>query len=129
MARPRTPTNILRLRGGFDKNPRRELERKDEPIVHEPLGPPPDTFDEAELLAWKDITRTAPAGVITEADRLAVETASRLLARERAGMNSDSNGRRFDNFLSKFGMTPSDRSKVRVSIPNPKVGNPFSQIS
>ena len=128
MARPRTPTNILEMRGAFKNQRGRKEARANEPIVYEPLGEPPTTFNEQELTGWNDIVRTAPAGVLTEADRLAVETAARLLARERAGMNTPAEGRRFDSFLSKFGMTPSDRSRVSVAVPTTKPGNRFADI-
>lgn len=128
MARPRTPTEVLDMRGAFKNHPQRKQERANEPIVTSPIGEPPNDFTEAELKAWHDITGTAPKGVLTSADTLAVENASRLLAAERAGMNSDSQGRRLDALLGKFGMTPSDRSKVSVSVPTQRPGNPFSQV-
>jgi len=116
------------MRGAFKINPQRRREREHEPVVHQPIGDPPKTFNDAQLQAWKDIVSMAPRGVLTVADTLAVENASRLLAAEREGTNSDSQGRRLDALLGKFGMTPSDRSKVSVSVPASKPGNPFSQI-
>lgn len=129
MGRPRTPTNVLDMRGAFKKNPQRLRERENEPTVVDPLEDPPKTFTGDQLQAWNDIVRTAPKGVLTAADSVAVESAARLLALERIGKASDSQGRRLDALLGKFGMTPSDRSKVSVSVPTPRQGNPFGQIN
>jgi hypothetical protein len=112
--RPRTPTNLLDARGAFNKHPERRKDRKDEPVVTDPLGESPKTFTADQLQAWNDIVKMAPAGVLTKADTIAVENAARLLALERIGKASDAQGRRLDSLLGKFGMTPSERSKVSV---------------
>lgn len=126
--RPRTPTNILQMRGAYKNHPERAKDRENEPQICEPIGNPPATFTADQLKAWKDIVTSAPAGVLTSADALAVENAARLLALERIGQNSDSQGRRLDALLGKFGMTPSERSKVSVSVPTKRTGNPFSSL-
>lgn len=126
MARPRTPTNVLEMRGAFKKNPQRLKDRADEPLVLEPIGDPPATFTGDQLQAWNDIIGSAPGGVLTLADRLAVEGAARLLALDRIGKASDSQGRLLYALLGKFGMTPSDRSKVSAQKKAPS--NPFSNL-
>jgi hypothetical protein len=103
------------MRGAFKANPQRKRERENEPIVTEPIGDPPTTFTGDQLQAWNDIVNRCPKGVLTKADSIAVEGASRLLALERIGKASDAQGRRLDALLGKFGMTPSDRSKVSVA--------------
>ncbi len=124
--RPRTPTNVLELRGAFKEHPKRAIERIFEPLCTDPIGDPPAGFDEDQLRAWNDFVTLAPKGVLTAADRVAVETASKLLALERKNIATDAQGRRLDNFLGKFAMTPSDRSKV--SVPKEVQLNPFSKL-
>lgn len=128
MARPRTPTNVLEMRGAFKANPQRREERKDEPVVHEPIGEPPKSFTADQLQAWNDLVTHCPSGVLTKADAMGVEEAARLLAKSRAG-TADSNDRRlFANYLSRFGMTPADRSRVKVVFQDSKPSNPFASI-
>lgn len=115
MARPRTPSNILELRGAFDKNPQR---RREEPTVNGDLGEPPSHFDDARCAAWREVKDMAPEGVLTKADWLAVEMLADLMVRYRASMTPD--GERFTSadrrdmlaLLARFGMTAADRSRV-----------------
>lgn len=124
----RVPTKLLELRGAYKHQAGRREDRANEPVVTAPVGDPPEDFTGAVLQAWNDINNWAPAGVLTIADRAAVESAARLLAGERDGTNTCPMGCRLDKLLGKFGMTPSDRSKVSVSIPAPKPNNPFANI-
>lgn len=125
--RPRTPTAVLDARGAFKKDPQRR--RDGEPVVREPLGAMPDNFDEGQARAWTEITETAPLGVLTEADRLAVEFAATLLAefrQDRYGFPATKHGTLL-KLLGQFGMTPSERS--RLSIPKAKEReNPFAAL-
>ncbi len=118
MARPRKPSNVLALSGAFDKNPNR---RRVEPIVDVDLGNAPAHFDEARKAAWAEIIDQAPEGVLTKSDRIAIEMLADLLVRYRASMVPG--GKRFISadrrdmlaFLSRFGMTAADRSRVAVN--------------
>ncbi|HZF97726.1 MAG TPA: hypothetical protein VEY92_05705 [Pseudoxanthomonas sp.] len=83
----------------------------------------------AEKKCWKDILEAAPAGVLTNADRLYVEVAAELLAMKRqlGIQHMDSTKlNRLETMLGKLGLNPADRSRVsRVSmIPE---SNPFFQ--
>lgn len=127
MARPRTPTNLLDARGAFKRNPQRR--RDGEPVVREPLGAPPVSLAGAALVAWNEIVMTAPIGVLTEADRLAVEMAAHLLAEFRTDPTAFLPAKlmRLQSLLGTFGMTPSDRAKL--SIPKAKEReNPFAAL-
>jgi hypothetical protein len=128
MARPRTPTNILQMRGAFKNHPERLKDREGEPKVVEPIGDAPVGFTGDLLQAWKDLVDGCPAGVLTKADRLAVEIAAGLLHRHRVMPLSGSDLSQLTNLLGRFGMTPSDRSKVRVSVPTPSPENPFGKL-
>lgn len=116
------------MRGSFKQNPQRLKERQNEPVVMEPLGDAPEGWTGDKLQAWSDIVNTAPAGVLTKADRLAVELAAGLLARHRIMPITGTDLSQLSGFLGKFGMTPSERSKVSVSVPTKKQGNPFSSL-
>ncbi len=116
MSRPRTPSNVLELKGAFDKNPQR---RREEPKVEPGLGDPPDHFEDSRRAVWLEIEAMAPAGVLSRSDRLAAEMLADLLARFRAGGKFTSADRRdMLAILSRFGMTAADRS--RVAAPPPK---------
>src|SRR5688572_11469254 len=110
MARPRTPTNVLDMRGAFKNHPERRKDRENEPVVLEPVGPPPETFSEDQKKAWKDITERCAAGVLTRADSISVEIAAGLLARHRLMPLTGTDLSQLNSLLGKFGMNPSDRS-------------------
>lgn len=132
MARNRTPSNILELRGAFEKNPQR---RREEPKVDKELGPPPEHFGEARRAAWAEIVSHAPEGVLTRADRIAVEMLSDLLTRYRASMTPE--GERFISadrrdlmaLLARFGMTAADRSRVAAPKAKEETGDLFDFLA
>lgn len=111
MARPRTPTNVLELRGAFDKNPNR---RRVDPETSGEIGDPPEYFDQAHRDIWQEIVSNAPLKVLTVADRQIVEIATRLIFESRFDWENFSAGKigRLESMLGKLGMTPADRSKV-----------------
>lgn len=128
--RPRTPTRILNARGAFKNHPNRAKDRANEPVDLPPLGECPSSFNESERKAWGDIVKVDVAGVLTAQDYLSVEIAAQLLAqtRETQIVTNDVTGERYAlpglsdarhaqliGLLGKFGMTPSERSKVSVS--------------
>ena len=125
--RPRTPTSILDARGAFKNHPERRKLRKDEPVQLPELGDPPKCLDEAEREAWQEVVDCCAPGVLRRPDRLAVEEAARLLAKIRSGefVHPSLRGR-FHSLLGKFGMTPSERSKV--SVPQQEPENAFAQL-
>jgi len=124
MPRPRTPSKILDARGAFKKNPQRK--RDGEPEVKSPLGAPPEHLNESEAGCWHEIVSYAAMGVLTQADRLSVEIAARLLAESRVGFIEMPTARlsRLHVMLGQFGMTPSERSKLNIE--RPRDANPFT---
>jgi len=126
MARPRKPTNVLKLSGAFEKNPYRGVIRANEPQNLDELGEPPDRLSEQQLKAWNEIIENSPYGVLTKGDRHTVELTSVLLAEfweVGAGMMG-THLNMLNTLLAKMGMNPSDRSKVFAQ--NPRKENPFS---
>ena len=119
MARPRTATNVLALRGTFKKNPDRGRARADEPVVTEPLGDPPEQLSAECCVAWDYLHKCAPYGVLTRADRVAFELAAVLFAQFRQSPFEMDSAKiaRLNALLGQFGMTPSDRSKVTALQP------------
>jgi hypothetical protein len=130
MARPRKPTNVLELKGSFKKDPARGRERENEPEPDAQIGDPPGYFDEAQAEAYRELVKKAHAGVLSDADSVAVEAAAVLLARLRKAPDDFTAGEfgRLEAILGKLGMTPADRSKV--SVPKkPKHGDPLDEFA
>ena len=126
MARPRTPTNVLELRGAFAKNPQRK--RPNEPKPEADVGVPPKHFDESHKAIWKEIKKNSASGVMTISDRLALELLCVLVCQFRtdpAGFSAAKMAR-MDSLFGKFGFTPADRSKV--SVTPKKNANAFSDF-
>jgi len=111
----------LELRGSFAHDPARGRARAGEPVPTTPLGDPPSRLDAQERAAWAEISATCCPGVLTGADRLVLELASRLLAESwDVGREfKDSRRRQLHMLLGSFGMNPSDRSRVTAVQPKP----------
>ncbi len=116
MARPRTPTAVLEMRGAFKVHPGRR--RPDEPKPTGELGDPPPSLGEAARAAWGEIVGMAPPGVLTSADRWAVEIAASLMADFRKGDMLPAGVGHLRGMLGRMGLTPADRAGL--SIPQPK---------
>src|SRR5690242_9271523 len=109
MARPRTPTEILKLRGAFRRNPSRALARAGEPIAKAGIGQPPATLSGAAATAWRYLVDIAPAGALGDADRAYLEIAAELLALKRAvGVAAMPSAKlnRLEVMLGKLGLRP-----------------------
>lgn len=120
MARPRTPTNVLKMRGADKVNPGRLKERENEPVNVNPIGEAPDWLTTDEVKAWNIIVTECIDGVLGEADRLAVAMASQLTALCIAGEAQAQDRTLLLRYLGQFGMTPSERSKIAVPKEKPK---------
>lgn len=123
MTRPRTPTNVLKLRGADKNHPARIKERDNEPQNVNPVGDPPENLNETEQSAWHQIVRESIEGVLGEADRIALEQACKLYAKSKEGDLTGQEHTQFFRYLSQFGMMPADRSKI--SIPQKEAANKF----
>jgi len=119
MSRPRLPADTLAARGAFNNRPGRAAEREGEPVPTEGIGDPPDRLPEPVRAAWAEIVASCHEGVLARPDRLAVEVAATLLAelRENPAGFKTSRLTVLQNLLSKFGMTPADRQRVRATPP------------
>jgi len=123
MARPRKPTNIIKLQGGYKDHPARLKEREGEPENVNPIGGPPSILGEQECGVWAELVKMSIPGVLGEADRMALEVLSRLIVKFREGEATGPELSQITKLLSQFGMTPADRSKI--NIPGKKKKNAF----
>jgi hypothetical protein len=115
MAKQRTPTEILRLKGAFRKNPARLRARENEPAPAGEIGAAPAHLAPDAALCWGEIVTAAPPGLLCRADRLIVEHAARILAavrRDGAFVNRALQTRLMACF-GKLGLTPADRARFR----------------
>ena len=78
MARPRTPSNILELRGAFKAHPERA--REDAPGAGPFAREPPAHLPMPTQRAWCYVVERLPGITLTSSDELAVEQCARTLA-------------------------------------------------
>jgi hypothetical protein len=117
MSRLRTPTEQLRGKGAFAKDPQRSRE---DPPTSGPVGSWPAHLKLNERQVWDEIVTLAPEGVLTAADRLGVEQLARMIAKAR--LDDDINLKqdaRIGWWLARFGMTSVDRAKFSVPEAKP----------
>jgi hypothetical protein len=76
---------------------------------------------------WVEVQAKLVDGVALESDRYAFTSMIRLIAKEnRHGELSGAEGARLDRLYKSFGMTPADRSRVKV--PASVQANPFEAL-
>ena len=128
MGRPRTPTNVLDMRGAFAKNPKRAKERENEPDAGGEVGEPPEHLTDVEKAVWLEVLELTAPGVVGKSDRLALEMLACMIAqiREAHWMVPAAVLTRCETLMGKFGMTPADRSKV--GAPKKDKANPFAGL-
>jgi len=127
--RPRKPTKLLLLNGADKRNPGRLEARANEPEPEEGLGDPPEYFDAEQKARWAELVAIVPAGVLTRMDRPAAEQLCRLWARMRRNEISVAQERLLASLWGKFGLTPSERSKVGApGARKGKPANPFQKL-
>jgi hypothetical protein len=116
MGRNRTPTAILESRGSFINHQNRKEARAGEPVVTKRLGSPPKSFTDEQKQTWREFAKMVPAGVATYADRWAVEIVVCAMAKFRSGTIAGAERAQLTSLLSKFGLTPADRSRVVATL-------------
>lgn len=128
MARPRTPSNVLELRGAFTKNPQRR--RKGEPKPTGEIGSySPGSIGKEDI--WNELVSNCPPNVLTNSDRLALEIAVEYLHQFRTNPFSCSSERvkTLINLLARFGMTPSDRAKLSLPEKERESDDPWQRLA
>lgn len=124
--RPRTPTKVVELRGGFKKHPERKKSRKAEPVPKSGIGPAPAHLSAVQIRAWDYLVGIVAPGVLFDSDRAHLEMTAVLLAEMWDGEMKTDRMRLLSTMLGKIGLNPSDRSKVQV--PEGKGKNPFEDL-
>ncbi len=128
--RPRKPTRHLELIGAFKKDPARKRARALEPQPTPGLGDPPEHLDEAAKARWEELKTIVAEGVLTVQDRPSAEIVCVLWARFRRGELKSADLRLLGSLLGKFGLTPSERSKVAgLGAGQQKKANPFGALA
>jgi hypothetical protein len=110
MARPRTPTAVLELRGAFKNHPSRRKDRKFEPVVTTDLPAPPRHLDGITRATWLEMK--ARGHWLTSADRFLVEIAATLMARYRVDELKSADVSQLIGLLGKIGFSPVERGKM-----------------
>ena len=126
MPRPRLPSQVLALRGAFERHPERR--RTDA----EGAGPwqdnPPEHLSEAELTAWRELTALLPKVALTASDTIAVTQAARLWAALKGTPATEPQYKHMDDALRRWcielGLTPHARTRL-APPPAENAPNPF----
>jgi hypothetical protein len=109
MGRPRTPSNVLELRGAFKKNPARR--RKDAEGGSPFCQDPPMHMPQGAVPAWNYLVARLPRIALYNSDEIAVELAARQLATYWLTGDADTL-KELRQWLAKLGMFPVDRTKI-----------------
>lgn len=119
----RKPTALKRIQG-TDRD-HKSRQNPDEPTPSRGIGPAHKTLTEYEKEIWDEIVGISYKGVLGEADRLALEMMCRLVAEMRLDFVEMTAAKitQLSQLIGRFGMTPSDRTKIVV--PKEQNKNPF----
>jgi hypothetical protein len=131
MPNPRKTTEQHQLSGQLSARPGRfsEQGRGQEPKPDPMVGEVPSHLNEPQKDIWLELLEQIPPSVATKADRVCLEIAVRMVERMRhahdkatcivgcPGVMTSSDYGTLNRCLSQLGMTPADRSKIRVSAP------------
>jgi phage terminase small subunit len=126
MARPPKPTALKELNGSARHDPQRI--NRNEPKPTRGIGPANSSLNEQQQAIWDEVVGISYAGVLGEADRIALEMMCRLIYEMRNDFEEMSAAKitQLSTLLGRFGMTPSDRSKI--VIPKAEKKNPFEVL-
>ena len=126
MPNPKKPTALRELHGTANRNKQRNI---DSPATAtRGIGPAGNVLSENQRAIWDEIVGISYAGVMGEADRIALELMCRLVEEMRLNFAemSASKMTQLNSILSKFGMTPSDRTKI--TVPKIEKANGFAAL-
>ena len=114
MANPKKPTALKKLQGTDKQNKHRH--NQSQPEVVRGIGKPASHLNNQQQKIWDEIVGNMYAGVLGEADRIALETLTRLVHEMRTDFTEMTAAKltQMSNLLSRFGMTPSDRTKIVI---------------
>ncbi len=104
--------------GSFVVHPERKAERALEPKPTGVLGSPPARLNAEEIEMWHEIAAVLPPGVAKNSDRHNFEMMVCLFVGFVHRRLSASEMNLLTGHLARFGMNPSDRSRLTVSDDN-----------
>ncbi len=127
--RPRTPLNILQLRGADKVNPGRYKARLNQ-MQPDSIGRMPQHLEAQYRPIWKEVSHALPPGTLGKTDRIALELLCKLIYAMRTDFESMSSAKlsKLETLLVRFGMTPSDRSRITQAQTPKKEHNPFDDL-
>lgn len=119
--RRKQPTEMLRLRGAFEKDPQRLAERAHEPAAVEGIPKPPAYLDRIAKKAFRDVAQhLSDLNVLSRTDRSIIELYAATYSRWRNAQGPQYN--QLSNILVKclvqMGLTPSARASLHVDKPD-----------
>lgn len=122
----RKPQALREIQGTAKDHPSRQ--NKEQPIPARGIGPTHSSLTEYEAAIWDEVVGISYAGVLGEADRIALEMMCRLIAEMRLNFEEMTAAKitQLSQLLGRFGMTPSDRTKI--VIPKKENDNPFGDM-
>ena len=133
MGAPKKPTALRELHGTAGRNKQRNSSSPVE--IVRGIGPAPDHFNDQQSSTWDYLVSVMFPGVLAESDRPTFELLAVLFHRFRYGDYSDDSVlpalavgelARMDSIMSRYGMTPSDRTKIVV--PKGEKKNAFESL-
>ena len=119
MGQLKVPTNVLDARGAFENHPERRRAREGEVVPEGKIGGVPNTLSKDGKKAWKYLVGQCPKGVLTSADRAAME----LVAGAYAQLWDEDKPITIPHrntvlaMMGKFGLTPTDRAGLKTDKP------------
>lgn len=129
MARPRTPSNVLELRGSFKAHPERR--REDAQGAGPWTDEPPEHLTGPEIAAWREVVASLPKVALSATERLGITQMARLWATLKTTHPSSPDFKKLDDsfrqWAMQMGMTLQARTKLGTSG-NTNEGNKFSKF-
>lgn len=121
------PAAVKRVSG----NPGRRPFNENEIAVDEPIGPAPKAITGIKRGIWNELCDAAPFGILTKADRILLETLTRLIfiMREQPERFNSAVASQIRTALACLAMEPSARTRftsMRPPIEDPEVAKYFS---
>lgn len=124
MARPRSPSNILEMKGAFHKDPKRR--RVDSKGAAEFDKQPPSHMPPEHVRAWHFLVARLPLIAFYNCDEIAVEVTAGLLTNwwTTGSLNA---AKELRLWLGKLGMTPGDRTRLEAEGPDDEEKDPAAK--
>ena len=114
MPRPKKPSHLIEIAGGFAKHPERR--RPGEPTPSSAIGSAPEKRSTDFAAVWDEVVSIVPPGVLGNSDRIWLEITCNLLIQYRREPEQmvAARVRLLQNCLVKLGLNPSDRANLCV---------------